>query len=447
MSDDNEQSGLPTRSAYATVLLDDGNTTEPSTKSFKMEEKDLDSKDHDPFPEIRSLEPGNEPVYLLQEDLNLPLLCRVTTWLYGFEVLGVPWSPGRRCRHITVSIFLFVGFVLVFWLMNSFAFGYSDSAAIAISASMLAGCVFVNIPLEQLTWANPMMLTYFRDSKQKVADANHNAPLLQGGSFVFFILCLPLIVWVIPALVAEDADKRFTKGEIIAMWIGVLSSFILVPFSAGWGPLAEVFVSKYPKYVSSDLVNSYTNSVLTTLVDETSSVSSRRQRLGILYHRQGKHIRSALVSFNKVTILGLPFMLMWGMLGLIWLIPDIVGGLPNAEKSLSGGDPSLRIILGVALLAQTLWHISWSSMSSMARPHTLFEERIRHIIAPDAPKLHTAIQLFPLDGEKGLWNFLKSQGIYLSLYGVPIDSSLPARVAPLITSLFGALAFALARSY
>ena len=107
----------------------------------------------------------------------------------------------------------------------------------------------------------------------------------------------------------------------------------------------------------------------------------------------------------------------------------------------------LRVVLGAFLLIHSVWNLSFSSISSMARPHTLFEERIRRSIAPDAPKLHVAVQLFPMDGESGLWNFLKSQGMYLSLYGIPVDSSLPAKVAPVIASFFGALAFALARSY
>ena len=128
--------------------------------------------------------------------------------------------------------------------------------------------------------------------------------------------------------------------------------------------------------------------------------------------------------------MGIPFIVTWGALGFIWLVPDIVGGLPNAKNSLSGENPTLRVVLGALLLIYFVWQISFSSISSMARPHTLFEERIRRSIAPDAPKLHVAVQLFPIDGESGLWNFLKSQGMYLSLYGIPVDSSLPAKLAP-----------------
>ena len=81
MHDDNSQFSAPTKSAYATVQVDDADTT--TTGPSKIEEKDEDSEDHDLLPEIRSLDPGTDPVYLLQEDLKLPALSRYITWVFG----------------------------------------------------------------------------------------------------------------------------------------------------------------------------------------------------------------------------------------------------------------------------------------------------------------------------------------------------------------------------
>ena len=82
------------------------------------------------------------------------------------------------------------------------------------------------------------------------------------------------------------------------MWVGIALSFLTIPLNAGWGPVADTFVSKFPQYLLSDLVGEYSKSILAVLVDKTSSISARRQRLGILHKRQGKHIRAALLALN-----------------------------------------------------------------------------------------------------------------------------------------------------
>ena len=198
----------------------------------------------------------------------------------------MPWTPGRRLRHIIASISTYTSFSLIIWLINSFVFGYSDTVAIVTSACVFLGCALFMMPLEQLLWANPMMLTYFRERKHKVASAPHYVSLVLGGLFCLVFMCLPLVVWIIPPLIAEDSDKRFTKSERVTMWVGIALSFLTIPLNAGWGPVADTFVSKFPQYLLSDLVGEYSKSMLAVLVDKTSSISARRQRLGILHHRQ-----------------------------------------------------------------------------------------------------------------------------------------------------------------
>ena len=126
-----------------------------------------------------------------------------------------------------------------------------------------------------------------------------------------------------------------------------------------------------------------------------------------------------------------------------WLLPDLVGGLPNLDNALVP-HPAFRISMSVFMLYWTVKAIIWDSISRMSTPSRLFEERLRSEISPHASKLALAAQLF--DGrQEDLWKFIHAQGMWLSIFGIAVDSRLPGKVAPLLVSVLGAIAWGLAR--
>ena len=71
-------------------------------------------------------------------------------------------------------------------------------------------------------------------------------------------MCLPLVVWIILPLMAEDSDKHFTKSERVTMWVGIA----LIPYNAfkrRMEPVADTFVLRL-QYLLFDLVGEYSKS-------------------------------------------------------------------------------------------------------------------------------------------------------------------------------------------
>ena len=76
---------------------------------------------------------------------------------------------------------------------------------------------------------------------------------------------------------------------------------------------------------------------------------------------------------------------------------------------------------------------------SMAVPNKMFFEKIQNEILPDAKKFNAALECFP-SGADSLWAWLRGQGLYMRILGIPIDSALPGKVATGGASLLGAIA-------
>jgi hypothetical protein len=80
----------------------------------------------------------------------------------------------------------------------------------------------------------------------------------------------------------------------------------------------------------------------------------------------------------------------------------------------------------------------------MSVPNKMFFEKIQNEILPDAEKFNTALECFP-SGADDLWAWLRGQGLFLCLLGIPIDSALPGKIAAGGASLIGAAMVVAAR--
>ena len=147
---------------------------------------------------------------------------------------------------------------------------------------------------------------------------------------------------------------------------------------------------------------------------------------------------------GRAVFISIFFCLVWVFIGVFWLVPDLVGGLPNSDRAVVP-HPALRIILAAFMLLSVIRDMGYGLLKQMSQPSRLFEERLRSEISPNAAKLAVAVQLFDGRSEE-LWKFVHAQGIWLSVMGIAVDSRLPGKVAPVMASIVGAVAWALARS-
>ena len=301
------------------------------------------------------------------------------------------------------------------------------------------------VPMEQNLWAEPLLALFLRQRHKDIMAINHTYSMISVGLSMFIMFTLPICAFVLPLLAAGDVDKRMSPGMQVATWISLIGSFYVTLLFAGWGPLASVVGERFTNYLSQDLVKNYYASVLAELIDEKSSVERRRARLGLLYERQGRVISDALKrgpNFQNICLLF--FNVIWMAVGILWLVPDAAGGLTNLEHALAP-HPAFRICIATILLLMMLISGSYGTLEMMSKPHLLFEEQLRAKIGPHAPRLHTALQLFGSTDQ--LWHFINAQNISMSLFGVPVDSALPGKIAPFVGTMVGAIAWGIARSY
>lgn len=387
-------------------------------------------------------EPGR--INLLREAGNFTCFTSAIALGTGLELCGAPMLPLQRLRHIVGSFVMYSSVGLMTWLLSYLVFGFSNNVAIGLGVAIFLDFMFFMVPMEQSLWGEPLVGHFVKKYQKELMAINHNSIMITMFLFMFILYTLPLCVFVLPLLVSNNVDERMTPGMQVATWICIISSVVLNALFTGWAPLANIVGERFGHYLSKNLVENYCNSVLAELVDDKNSIERRRMRLGLLYERQGKVIANALKRGpNFQNICTLLFNLVWMVVGIVWLFPDAAGGLTNIDKALAP-QPAFRITIATSLLLSLVHMVGYGTLKIMSQPHALFEERIRSTIGPHALRLHTASQLFCSTDQ--LWHFVHDQNIAMSLFGIPIDSALPGKIAPFVGTLVGAVAWGIARS-
>ena len=291
-----------------------------------------------------------------------------------------------------------------------------------------------------------MKVQYLQDKREELLKKSHAADTAIQGITVFIWLYLPLFVIFIPVLLAPDESRNFDAVVVSVTWFCFAAGIVSVAVFAGWGPVQAVLIDNYNKYVTEELVTDYADRVLSIIVDGDTPADLRRERLGRLQELRGSKIRDTLRRYlNVQVLLQFPVCVVWGAFYVLWLFPDLAGGLPEAEKAIIRG-PWLRVALAVLGTLFTMYNMGYGLARAMARPHVLFEERIRREVLPHARKLHSAIQLFPDAGtHETLLAWVRGQEICMRILGVQVDSSLPGKTGSMLLSLVGVVAYFLAR--
>ncbi len=394
--------------------------------------------------DIPSLKGAPGRINLLREAGKFTCFTSAVALSSGLETCGAPMLPSQRLRHIVGSFVMYSSMGLITWLLSYLVFGFSNNVAIGLGVVIFLDFMVFMVPMEQSLWGEPLVGHFLKKHQKELMAINHNSSMIMMFLFMFIPFTLPLLVFVLPLLVSSNVDERMTPGMQVATWICIISSIAVNLLFMGWAPVANVVGERFGHYLSKDLVENYCNSVLAELVDDKSSIERRRMRLGLLYERQGQVIANALKRGpNFQNICTLLFNLVWMVVGIVWLVPDAAGGLTNIDKALAP-HPAFRITIATSLILTLVHNVGYSTLKVMSKPHALFEERLRSTIGPHAPRLHTASQLFGSADQ--LWHFVHDQNIALSLFGVPVDSALPGKIAPFVGTLVGAVAWGIARS-
>lgn len=380
----------------------------------------------------------------LKEAGRFPCLSRFVAVLMGFDTCGVPMGRWQRIKHTFQSFVLYASMGLASWMLSRVVFGFSDVVAVSYGIAMTCNFMLFIVPMEQLNWGSRLLGHYVRARQKELMTAEHMSNMLGSALMPILFYVLPIGAIVLPTLASSDVNEQLSQGLQAGCWACLVAGIWITILFMGYGPLHSNVFENYFMYLTGDLIKDYADNFLNTLCDSTAGIDERRERLTALYERQGKHIKQALrQSANSSSVAQFPFMLVWMAMMVVWLVPDIVGGLPNREKAL-GSYAWLRITLSIMGMLWTAQALSFGLFKGMSKPSRLFEERLRSEISPHSSKLALAVQLFDGRSEE-LWRFVHAQGIWLSFFGICVDSTLPGKMAPLVTSILGAITWALVR--
>jgi len=449
-----------------------GSPTAPPTKrqktssqmsAYTVPQKREGSDDDDDGLPAALVSPDEQEMRIeIGELLGLPRVVRIVFATFGLTNWGGDQTACEKCLHSGASSIMFTNMGAAFFTLFHFIFGYSKEACYAICCLVILSNM-CQVPAERYKFTDPLLVPFLRKNRSTVKK-NANAGAWCVFGFVFYLLWVgppligfastrafrPLLELSINASASNSTEGRLRQTGDAAFGLDMILGYYML-FSSplcwfwmtGWFPAEGIYV-QYNKHLTEFWVSEYADAVLTTLLDHEELPKNRLKKLSSLYKRRGKWLSQSLADHaNPFHSYAFPAHLSNLLLSVVLLFPDVVGGLTNIDSAILP-HPAVRITLGVISACQVTSSLFFFSVMSMSVPNQMFFEKIQNEILPDAEKFNTALECFP-SGADDLWAWLRGQGLFLCLLGIPIDSALPGKVAAGGASLIGAATVVAAR--
>ena len=356
----------------------------------------------------------------------------------GIRSLGP--DPAGACsttKYWTYHQMLLASFVLAF-VPPLYVAGAGWSTSLFLPILLMAPMTLSTPFPESRIFGSPFLSLCIQRGGKRIEELRRGTTCY---SLVFFLFTSILMVGaILGASIFWVYPWAVDRGDLVLQWLVLSSIIVAVPVQIinfgfqCWQPLAEMHQQEVLAAVAR-----CADGVQAVLFDRTLSATDARAELAELTHRLVRPLQKDLIIWGNHAFC----MVAWQpvLVGTsLWLVLMQVDPL-RADVSWPGD--AFRWVMGLGF-GVFLPLAMWPVVKAAAKPHHAWSTRIEDSML-DAEKLASACAKF--DGNHGLLReWLRKNRLTLRFAGLPVDDTLPGKLAAGLASAAGGVLVVFVRS-